>query len=286
MDKLTCKIITEKVSQIKKNAGDIYSNYLPLIGYSADSEFNGYIGDDTVIYMNARNIVNRIIFFSSDRNELISLLKKCPKGLGIDLHSKMRKIKDDYILEADFHKVATLQRLLFYDGAMQDEELMKNDKFRVIYQYRNDNIVEYAKESDMAEIDLLLKTVFDSYIDHLPTEKELVEEFIKPNGMLIYRANGRILALVGFIIIGKKMFWQYAINRSGDYRIMAALVVRSRDIALEKNVKLMYTFLELSEKRKKAFKYYQRRDAVFDNFYNHVYSNAKDEENKDEHIRF
>lgn len=274
MDKFTCKDIIEKVAQIKTSKAEKYSNYLPLLEYPADTSFRGYMGASTVIYIDEKNLVHRVVFFSSDRNELIQLLKKCPEGLGLDLPAKVQVVKDDYIIEAGFHKAATLQRLLFHDGTMPDEELMKNDKFRAVYQHRNDAIVEYATENDVEEIFLLLKDVFDPYIDHLPTKKELLEDFIKPKGILIYRPANKILALAGFIINGKRMFWQYAINRSGDYKVMSALVVRSRDIALEKNMKLMYGFLELSEKRAKTLKYYERRDTGFDDFYNHVYVNA------------
>ena len=70
------------------------------------------------------------------------------------------------------------------------------------------------------------------------------------------------------------MLWIYAINNSGNYKNMSALVVKLRDIALEKGVKHMHGFLELSETRQRAFKYYQRRNTKFADFYNHVYANC------------
>lgn len=270
---LTYQEIIEKVADIKKSKSRIYSNYFPLVGISGDTKFKGYIGTSTVMYINDKNIVHRIVFFSSDRNELIHILKSCPEGFGLDIPSTAKTIEDDYLIEAGFHKVAILQRLLFHDGTMQDEDLMRNDKYRAVYQDRNDDIVEYATERDAEEIFMILQDVFDPYIDHLPTKEELLEEFIKPKGMLIYRPDDKILALAGFLINGKRMFWRYAINNSGDYKVMSALVVRSRDIALEKKIKLMYGFLELSEKREKTRKYYERRDTGLDDFYNHVYVN-------------
>lgn len=274
MNTLTHQEIIEKVADIKKSRSKIYSNYFPLVNISGDTKFKGYIGTSTVIYINDKNIVHRIVFFSSDRNELIRMLKSCPEGFGLDFPSTAQTIEDDYLIEAGFHKVAILQRLLFHDGTMQDEELMQNDKYRAVYQDRNDAIVEYAMESDAEEIFSILQEVFDPYIDHLPTKEEILEEFVKPKGMLVYRPDDRILALAGFLIKGKRMFWRYAINNSGDYKVMSALVVRSRDIALEKNIKLMYGFLELSEKREKTRKYYERRGTGLDDFYNHVYVNV------------
>lgn len=274
MDKFTCKDIIEKVAQIKITKAEKYSNYLPLLGYPEDASFSGYIGTNTVIYIDEKNLVHRVVFFSSDRNELVQILKRCPEGFGLDVPSTTKTIEDDYLIDAGFHKVAVLQRLLFHDGTMQDEDLMRNDKYRAVYQDRNDAIVEYATESDTEEIFLILRDVFDPYIDHLPTKEELLEEFIKPKGILVYRSDGKILALAGFLINGKRMFWRYAINNSGDYKVMSALVVRSRDIALEKNIKLMYGFLELSDKREKTRKYYERRGTGLDDFYNHVYVNV------------
>ncbi len=239
MNTLTHQEIIEKVADIKKSRSKIYSNYFPLVNISGDTKFKGYIGTSTVIYINDKNIVHRIVFFSSDRNELIRMLKSCPEGFGLDFPSTAQTIEDDYLIEAGFHKVAILQRLLFHDGTMQDEELMQNDKYRAVYQDRNDAIVEYAMESDAEEIFSILQEVFDPYIDHLPTKEEILEEFVKPKGMLVYRPDDRILALAGFLIKGKRMFWRYAINNSGDYKVMSALVVRSRDIALEKNIKLI-----------------------------------------------
>ena len=194
--------------------------------------------------------------------------------MGLDIASREREVEDDYIIEAGFHKIALLQRLYYPDVTMEDEELWKNKKFSELYSNRNDEIVEYAKKGDEKELLTLFKQIFNIYIDHVPTEKELLENYIEKDGMLVCRENGKIVALIGYLLNGKRMFLIHAVNISGDYRKLAALSVRLRDIALEKKVKFCYGMLELSENREKALKYYQRRGTELVDFFNHIYANA------------
>ncbi|MFQ8602046.1 MAG: hypothetical protein ACLSAO_03055 [Anaerovoracaceae bacterium] len=273
----TVKEIENKISEIRKqNNGNkqIYTNYLPLVRADNQECFTGCEGKSTILYFTKTNIVNRIVFYSSDRDELIDMLKKCPKGMGLDIASREREVEDDYIIEAGFHKIALLQRLYYPDVTMEDEELWKNKKFSELYSNRNDEIVEYAKKGDEKELLTLFKQIFNIYIDHVPTEKELLENYIEKDGMLVCRENGKIVALIGYLLNGKRMFLIHAVNISGDYRKLAALSVRLRDIALEKKVKFCYGMLELSENREKALKYYQRRGTELVDFFNHIYANA------------
>lgn len=273
----TVKEIENKISEIRKqNNGNkqIYTNYLPLVRADNQECFTGCEGKSTILYFTKTNIVNRIVFYSSDRDELIDMLKKCPKGMGLDIASREREVEDDYIIEAGFHKIALLQRLYYPDVTMEDEELWKNKKFSELYSNRNDEIVEYAKKGDEKELLTLFKQIFNIYIDHVPTEKELLENYIEKDSMLVCRENGKIVALIGYLLNGKRMFLIHAVNISGDYRKLAALSVRLRDIALEKKVKFCYGMLELSENREKALKYYQRRGTELVDFFNHIYANA------------
>ena len=192
MEIITCKNILEAVAQIKHTKTPIYSNYLPLLGYPPEEKFKGILGKNTVLFLTKENIVHRIVFYSTDRAELVELLKACPTGLGLDYASNLIEIEDDFITEAGSRKIAILQKLVFPDATMSESGLMENEKLRAVYQTRTDDIVEYANEKDIDEIFSMLNKIFNSYIDHLPTKEELLENFIKKEGMLVYREDDKI----------------------------------------------------------------------------------------------
>lgn len=276
MKRITNKDILDAISSIKRkcSGSNIRTNYLPLLGHDQNDTVEGDIADNTVIFLVKQGMVDRVVFYSSDNNELINMLRNCPTGLALDYVSKTKDIPDDFLIEAGFRKIAVLQKLIFHDVIASEYEILNDAKLKAIYFDYDKNAVTYAKNDDVDEIHSLLESTFNKYIDHLPAKQELLDDFIKKNGMLVYRSDEKIQAIVGYTISGTRMFWMYAINNSGDYRIMNAMAVKSREIALTNNIKHVYTFLELSKKRSRAMKYYCRRGTEFVDFYNHIYANC------------
>lgn len=270
MELIEYKSIKEKVAELRKTGERLISNYLPMFDVSDQKKFYGEIYNNTVIFFYKNDIVTRVVFSSISEDELVNILTKLPRGYAIDFFSNQKTIYDDFLSKSNFTKKALLQKLKFEDISMSENEIEKDTRLKELYKYRNDDIVEYAKEGDEKEIFCLLNEVFDKYIDHILTERDLLENYIKKSGVLVYRENGRILTIETFSITGNKMFLFSVINKS-SFEKLCALDVKLRDIAKGKNIKYMYTYVNLYNDH--AVRYHKRRNALFEKFYNHIYVN-------------
>ena len=87
----------------------------------------------------------------------------------------------------------------------------------------------------------------------------------------MHRENGIITTLISFDIIGKKLFMFSVINYS-DYKKLCALEMKLRNIIKTEGIHYMYTYVDLFNNR--AIRYHKRRNARFEDFYNHIYTKA------------
>jgi len=268
MEKYTYNDIKNKILYLRKSQNDVVSNFIPLMDSGNDDNYEGFSTDKSIVFLHEEGRTRRATFFSGDRSELIYLLSLLPKGIAADYIARSETVDDDFMLKAGFRKKGLLERISFPDIQQEKEILLQDPQFKALYDNGDFCDVEYAVTGDEYEIYKNLSEIFNIYVDHLETEKEILAH-IEKKGIIICRKDYGIAALEIYNIHGSKMEITNVFNKD-NYRVMCALDVKIREIARENSVKYMYTFVDLYNER--AVRYHNRRNAIFEKFYNHIYA--------------
>lgn len=186
--------IKNKMTEIRRNRNgkSIYHNYFN--NCDKDEEIFVLYGEKSVVFWDDDNGVNRAYFYSSDEDELISMLTMIPKGCIIDYVTRK---KDEYIHDMlmrgqcsflyEMHRMSKA-------GLTIDEKKAIDEKYKTLQQelYRPDK-VRCASEEDADALYKKLYDVFDKRESHLPTMEELIM-FIKNKWVTVYYEDGNLKA--------------------------------------------------------------------------------------------
>lgn len=183
--------IKNKMTEIRKNRKNclIYQNYYNNCDFC--KEIYALYGSNSIVFWNTDNSVIRGYFYSSDKDELRTLIGKLPVGCIIDY---ITKTKDEFINFLTGSKL----KLLFEMHKMSLEGLTEKEKeeikTRKAFFKEKFNGLQYVRSANLNDLETIynkLYEIFDPRESHLPTKAEL-KEFIENKWVSVYDENGVI----------------------------------------------------------------------------------------------
>ena len=191
------------------------------------------LGDETVLICEDHGI-RRLYFFVTELKMLQPLLDITDSGTYY------------------FEYMTNDNSYSFPDGKWKTEAIMlrmSNPDCRNVFQpssavlqYRDDTISETAVESDAAEINALLWSVFRTEISHLLTDSELAD-CIRQNKIFIHRTDGHIDAVLQTKVMPRKFYINQIVNLGQRHIIHAMLLKRLWDY-VQNGGKYLYAWVD------------------------------------------
>ena len=243
MNQLGIHDIYSLQKEIKKNGKKYYTNY-----YTIDSadDFQIVKGKESVVFFAKEECFQRAYYFTSDLDELTSLFMRMKEMLVMDIicQGDMKEEEKRAFEQAGFAKYAVYCKRQYplEKGGRTEKDTGIFDEFY------NPDFFQFAKDSDVPEIEALLYSVFDTVVSHLPT-KERLAEMVQNRNVVCYRANGQIVALYIFLVQGRKLYSNISYNiASAD--VLYSMERRARELAYEEyGVKWVYAWYDIENKK-------------------------------------
>ena len=202
--------IKNKMTEIRRNRNgkSIYHNYFN--NCDNDEEIFALYGESTVVFWDNDQGVERVYFYSSDEEELTSLLKQVPTGCIIDYVTRNKDERIRRVIEQGNWQFLHEMHRMVMGKKTEEEQRDLEEKKRAMYEvlWRPNNV----RCAEIQDVDYLYKKlyeVFDERESHLPAKEEL-RTFIKNRWVSVYAVEGEIK---GFQIfkVEKGQFYGYQI---------------------------------------------------------------------------
>lgn len=226
--------------EIKKNGKEYYTNYYAL---DPVEDFQILRGKESIVFFVREEFFQRAYYFTSDLDELVTLLMRLKGMVVMDIicQGDMKEEEKRILEQAGFENYAVYckrQYMLEKGGRTKKD----NGIFEEFY---DPGFFQLAKAEDVQELKDLLYHVFDPITTHLPTKEQLLE-MIQNQNVVLYRVNGRIVALHVFLIQGRKLYSNISYNiTSAD--VLYSMERRAREWAYEKyGVKWVYAWYDIT----------------------------------------
>jgi hypothetical protein len=131
--------------------------------------------------------------------------------------------------------------------------------------------IDYAKESDLENLHQLLFQVFNPLIDHLPTQKLLLE-YIKDRNVIVNRKGNDINGLIIFQIQKKKAHFNFLYNNAVDPTDFISLIDQYYSILRDQNINESYLWVEKNNST--VIKIHKLCGYSNDGLVNYIFSNT------------
>lgn len=213
--------LIESIRRVKRG-GDVLSNCFENPA-SFTRGFDVYEQERSVLIVKHEYRVDRLLFYSGDRPELINLMRELPRGqYYLDMLTKEPSLMRETLTAGGFGCIAEMMRLSSADITpvlAHDSEVM---------QYFDKTSGEKAVQSDVDEIYDLLWNVFTTGISHLP-DREQLSQSIAAGEFLVNRGADGINALLQTAVKPKSFYINQVYNGSGTRVIHAMMLNRLAD---------------------------------------------------------
>lgn len=245
MGKKTIQEILARMREIRSQKKNVLTNYYFTYNNKPEILFDVIDGIDTVIFGVQEMYVYRVFYYSNNKKELLKLLCDIPEGAVLDVVTKEENLDTHWLEKADIFWYNTYGRfgslLLPYEEQKRAYESNKLDMFY------NEQYGEYAKETDVREIQKLLRKNFDTKTDYFFTDDEL-RKLIEEERVVVEREQGSIYFIFIFRIEGKKFYTNLLYNEGTadiSYSVEKRLVLESLQ---RYGVKYIYFWAALDNK--------------------------------------
>ncbi|MCI8454786.1 MAG: hypothetical protein HFE84_09260 [Lachnospiraceae bacterium] len=193
--------------------------------------------------------IDRVYFYSSDKEELVQILSNIPQGAVIDYITKDKEDSTAMFLQAGYKKHLEYGRFVIKQRSKEAEEmemLLQSDT-SISKQLYDNGYGEPALVSDAEEIDRQLREKFDPYEAHFYSLEKL-REYIKKGWVWVAKENGKVIAANMFEIQGVKSYGAYLYNY-GSVEVLSALLEKSSEYLSTLGVSYFYCWMNLANKR-------------------------------------
>lgn len=230
--------------------------------YSLDvieTAYNIWEYDKNFIFSYKDHGVNRLVYFAEDALAINSLLDI----IGSDYYflEFMTKNSEEYVPKHS-SIIARMMRIANPDCRSVFETTSS------VLQYFDESVGEYAKDTDIAEINNILWKTFHTEISHLLTDDELKT---KINQLTIHRdiAHDRhIDAMLQADVMPKKFYINQIVN-NGEPKIIHAMFLNRLKTYIEHGGKYIYAWVEDSNIA--SLKFHKKYGMKHDGMWNMVY---------------
>lgn len=200
----------------------------------------------TVIFTVNDGEVFRAYYYSSNQKELTECLKTLPLGTIIDIISKEKNVDMEWLNEAGFFPYATYGR--FGRTLHTEREERERMSTNPLDRFFSDKYGEYAKKSDVAELQKIIYDTFDANSDHLLSDREMLE-LIEKKWVIIQRDRNQICCVFIYRIEGKKIYYNLSINKS-TADVLYSIQKKALLSAISKwGVRYVYGWISLNNKQ-------------------------------------
>lgn len=183
-----------KMTEIRRNARGrgrkIYHNYYN--NCDKDEEFFSIHGENTIVLWDDDDGVVRGYFYSSDKAELIEMLKCLPDECVVDIITRSGDEYRDIMSDAGISFHREMHRFVC-DTSEETKRRIRERERLMVEVYKPDN-VRSATADDLDLVYSKLHEVFDAAESHLPSRRELLE-LIEKKWVSIYFEDGELKAL-------------------------------------------------------------------------------------------
>ncbi len=220
--------------------------------------------DDEFIFSYEDHGIKRLVYFAEDWrsvDRLIELIGK-DKDEGSQYYLEfMTRDPNEYIpWKADL--VASMMRLANPDCNSVFE------KNSLVLQYKDDAVVDIAKEQDAEEINKILWSTFHTEISHLLSDDEIREK-IKDGQFTIHRdTDNHIDALLQADVMPKKFYINQVANK-GEKKIVHAILLKRLDAYVNAGGKYLYAWVE--DKNINSLKFHEKYGMKHDGMWSMIY---------------
>lgn len=183
-----------KMTEIRRNArsrdGKIYHNYYN--NCDKDEEFFAIYGENTIVLWDEDDGVVRGYFYSSDKVELIELLKRLPDECVVDIITRSEDEYKDIMGAAGIAFHREMHRFVC-DTSEETKRRIRERESLMAEAYKMEN-VRSATADDLELVYSKLHEVFDAAESHLPNRGALLE-LIEKRWVSLYFEDGELKAL-------------------------------------------------------------------------------------------
>lgn len=159
-------------------------------------EFFVYETPECIFFLHNNGTFYHLFFTATSTDSLCVALQKAPfydELLSIDILGAKENVIKDALVNIGFYEYKSLYRM-YHIGCMP--------------QYEMEKMPDVATIKDLDEINFILNQVFDPLSEQIPTKGELALTISK-EGILIFRAEGKIKGLVLFELSKQSLHWRF-----------------------------------------------------------------------------
>ena len=256
--------IVAKISVLKKNKGQYFSNSCILFSQYPDKEWEVLETEQSLIIIITEKEIKRIVFYTVNFEDLKQLIQNVGENVVIEVISKDKNYLKDAIERIGFKKLITQVKI----SCKKVSEVF--DANSEIIKFYNPLIGELALESDADEINDILWSTFDTRSSHLKTKAELSKQIARGEFYVHRNENNRIDMLIQQVSSLKAFYFNQVINK-GDKTIFHALTINLLKRYCDNGGEYVYAWV--NEDNVASFKYFSKYKLMEDGIYNSIYYN-------------
>lgn len=267
MDKQT---LIEKINTLRHQGKKCSTNCFYSFAQANKAEWEVFSTSDTIIMINEENITSRVLFYSTDPEDLSQALKKCfpEKELVLEITAKDPDMMKNEIINGGFCQLSRMQR---FSNRKISELFSVNS---IVSEYEDYEIPSTAVISDAEDIYNFLWDTFDTRISHLPDKNQLYEA-VKNGEFTIFRNSSSELTALLQAVVSKKSFYINQIINKGDRRIIHGILTAKLKEYIRNGGEYVYSWIE--DTNVPSLKFHAKYGMKPDGLWNIVYVRSKGE---------
>lgn len=207
-EKMECRIISDKVTALKKKRKKLYTNIIwsEIEKYQIEEV---YENEKAIVFILTRREKKNIYFAATDIEGLKQLMVKVPKGGVLEYQCRKYNDMQDYFLDMGFEHYTNYIRVNYlYKENPYGKETGKRKLLAELY---DPDCCEYASNGDIDEIDRMTRKMLDPIGDDIYTKEEW-KAIIEKRECLLIKENERIVAYYVWRLEGKKYYVNMLVN--------------------------------------------------------------------------
>lgn len=246
-EEMECRIISDKVTALKKTRKKIYTNIIwsEIEKYQIEEV---YENEKAIVFILTRREKKNIYFAATDIEGLKQLMVNVPKGGVLEYQCRKYNDMQDVFLDMGFEHYTNYIRVNYlYKENPYGKETGKRKLLAELY---DPDCCEYAEERDIDELDQITRNSFNPIGDDIFTYEEW-KEVIARKECLVIREDENIVAYYVWRLEGKKYYSNIIVNM-GPANLSYTLERKVFDEMWKNGIHMIYAWFD--EKNYKALK--------------------------------
>jgi hypothetical protein len=257
------KIAEIKKISIDKKAFTNYYNYIDNKSFDIIMDVSYF--NNTLVFGYQDNLVYRVYFYSTEKEQLVNTLSTFPKSGVIDVISKDQNVYKEIIENSGYRKYAIFKRAI---NPRPNGLLVQNVSSYLMEKY-SDDYGRLAKIKDLDDVYKTICCIFDPYTNHID-KKEEIGKLILNEQVFLERNRNAITSLLVFKIEGQKFYINYVYNSpESKPEIIHSILIRTIKQAMVHGVNYIYCWIDESNER--SIRFHKRYGLEFDGLLDLIY---------------